>query len=30
LALLEHVSPIAWNNVILYGDIIINKKLIKP
>ena len=26
--LLEHISPIEWNNVVLYGEYIINRKLI--
>ena len=30
LSLLEHVSPIAWDNVILYGEYVIDKTLIKP
>ena len=24
LSLLEHVSPITWENIILYGDYVIN------
>ena len=27
--LVEHISPIAWENVILYGDYVLDKKLIK-
>lgn len=30
LTLLEHVSPIGWENVILYGEYILNRNLIKP
>ncbi|OPY73907.1 MAG: Tn3 transposase DDE domain protein [Syntrophorhabdus sp. PtaU1.Bin002] len=30
LSLLEHVSPITWDNVILYGEYIIDKTLIRP
>ena len=29
LALLEHVSPIEWENVLLYGEYVINKGLIQ-
>ena len=29
LALLEHVSPIEWENVLLYGEYVINKSLIQ-
>ena len=29
LSLLKHTSPIGWNNVILYGEYIINKSLIR-
>ena len=30
LSLMEHVSPIEWNNVILYGEYVLNRNLIKP
>jgi len=29
LSLIEHVSPIAWDNVILYGEYVLDRKLIK-
>jgi hypothetical protein len=29
LKLLEHISPIGWDNVLLYGEYVINKNLIK-
>ena len=29
LSLLEHVSPIEWDNVVLYGQYVLNRKLIK-
>ena len=29
LSLLEHVSPVGWNNVVLYGEYVINKRLIR-
>ena len=29
LSLMEHVSPVGWENVILYGEYIMNKSLIK-
>jgi len=29
LSLLEHVSPIEWDNVVLYGPYVLNRKLIK-
>ena len=29
LSLLEHVSPIEWDNVILYGQYVIDKNLIR-
>lgn len=29
ISLLKHISPIGWNNVILYGEYIINKNLIR-
>lgn len=30
LDLLEHISPIAWNSVILYGDYVLDRSLVKP
>ena len=30
LSLLAHVSPIEWENVILYGEYILNRELIRP
>ncbi len=29
LKLMKHVSPITWDNVILYGEYVINRNLIK-
>jgi hypothetical protein len=29
LSLLEHVSPIEWDNVVLYGQYILDRKLIR-
>jgi hypothetical protein len=29
LSLLEHVSPIEWDNVILYGQYILDRKLVR-
>jgi TnpA family transposase len=29
LSLLQHISPIGWDNIILYGEYIVNKDLIK-
>lgn len=29
LSLLEHISPIGWDNIVLYGEYIINKELIQ-
>ena len=29
LAMLKHISPITWENVILYGEYVINRKWIK-
>lgn len=28
-SLLEHISPIEWANVVLYGDYVINRELIR-
>ncbi len=30
LKLLEHISPIAWDNVILYGEYILNRDMVRP
>ena len=30
LSLLEHISPIEWDNVVLYGEYQLNKRLIRP
>ncbi len=30
LSLLEHINPIGWNNIILYGEYVLNRKLIQP
>jgi TnpA family transposase len=29
LSLLEHISPIAWDNVILYGEYVLNRNLVQ-
>jgi hypothetical protein len=29
LQLMEHISPIAWDNVILYGEYVLNQALIE-
>jgi hypothetical protein len=29
LALLEHISPIGWENIILYGKYVLNRNLIQ-
>jgi TnpA family transposase len=29
LSLLEHISPIEWDNVILYGEYVLNRDLIR-
>jgi TnpA family transposase len=29
LKLLEHISPLGWGNIILYGDYLINRELVK-
>ena len=29
MSLLEHVSPIEWNNVVLYGEYVIDRNLIR-
>ncbi len=30
VSLIEHVSPIGWDNVILYGEYVLNRNLVKP
>ncbi len=30
LSLLEHISPIGWNNVLLYGEYVLNRNLVQP
>ncbi|OEU73255.1 MAG: hypothetical protein BA869_04515, partial [Desulfuromonadales bacterium C00003107] len=30
LSLMEHISPITWDNVILYGEYVLDRNLIKP
>jgi hypothetical protein len=29
LSLLEHISPIGWENIILYGEYVLNRNLIQ-
>lgn len=29
LALLEHMSPIGWENVVLYGEYLLNRSLVE-
>ena len=29
ITLLKHISPIAWSNVIIYGDYTLNKESVK-
>ncbi len=29
ISLLEHVSPIGWENVILYGEYVLNRSLVR-
>jgi hypothetical protein len=29
LSLLEHISPIGWENIILYGEYVLNRNLIE-
>ena len=29
LSLLEHISPIEWDNVVLYGQYILDRKLVR-
>lgn len=30
LSLLEHISPIGWDNVVLYGEYVLNRDLVRP
>lgn len=30
LTLLEHISPVAWENIILYGEYVLNRNLVQP
>ena len=30
LSLLEHISPIGWENVLLYGEYVLNRSLVRP
>ena len=30
LALLEHISPVGWDNIILYGEYVLNRNLVQP
>ena len=30
LSLLEHISPIGWDNIILYGEYVLNRTLVQP
>ncbi|MCB0011443.1 MAG: Tn3 family transposase, partial [Anaerolineales bacterium] len=29
LSLLEHISPIGWDNVLLYGEYVLNRNLVR-
>jgi hypothetical protein len=29
LSLLEHISPIGWDNVLLYGEYVLNRNLVE-
>jgi len=29
ISLLEHVSPIEWDNIVLYGEYVVDRNLIK-
>ncbi|MCB0016192.1 MAG: Tn3 family transposase [Anaerolineales bacterium] len=29
LRLLEHISPVGWDNVLLYGEYVLNRNLVK-
>jgi hypothetical protein len=30
LSLLERISPIGWDNVLLYGEYVLNRNLVRP
>jgi hypothetical protein len=30
LSLLEHIRPIGWDNVLLYGEYVLNRSLVRP
>lgn len=30
LSLLEHINPIEWDNVLLYGEYVLDRKLVQP
>jgi hypothetical protein len=30
LSLLEHLSPVGWDNVLLYGEYVLNRKKVQP
>jgi hypothetical protein len=30
LSLLEHISPIGWGNILLYGEYVLNRNLVRP
>ena len=29
LSLLQHVSPIEWDNIVLYGEYVLNRRLVR-
>ena len=29
LSLLRHVSPIEWDNIVLYGEYVLNRRLVR-
>jgi hypothetical protein len=29
LSLVEHISPIGWENIILYGEYVLNRSLVR-
>ena len=29
LSLLEHISPIGWENIVLYGEYVLNRSLVR-
>ncbi len=30
LSLLKHISPIGWNNIVLYGQYVLSPNLVQP